>query len=72
MDGETFAGWHFLPAPAQEKLKLFQLFQHPDSCPPWPCSNGKPDGNGAADTRHCSRHLPMAMPTGPAPLKKGS
>lgn len=70
MDGETFAGRHLLPAPAQEKLKLFKLFQHPGGCLPWPHSNGKSDGNGAADSRHCSRHHPMAMPTGPGPLLK--
>lgn len=27
VDGEAFAGWHFLLAPAQEEPGLFQLFQ---------------------------------------------
>lgn len=53
MNGEAFAGRHFLLASAQEELKLFKLLHHPDDCQAWPSS--KPHGNDPAATRHRSR-----------------
>ena len=53
VDGELFAGQHFLLASAQKELELFKLFYHPNDCQPWP--NHKPHRNDPADTRHRSR-----------------